>query len=130
VLLWIALSTPPADPVWLVFLLATGAITLLLAVRGWRRSDAPLHLRADGLWQEDGTPVAPLDEIEAVDRALFTFKPSNGFLLRTRAPLGRAWAPGMWWRIGRRVGIGGVISGADTKIAADILSTLVARHGG
>jgi hypothetical protein len=128
IVLWIALASPPDDPEWLVFLLVLGAVMIALTIRGWRRSDAPLLLQADGLWEEGGGAVAPLAEIEAVDRALFSFKPSNGFLIRTRSPLGRAWAPGMWWRIGRRVGVGGVISGADSKIAADILSALVARR--
>ena len=87
-----------------------------------------------GLRQEDGTPIAPLDDIASIDRALFSFKPSNGFLIRLRAPLGRAWVPGMWWRIGRRVGIGGVTGGAETKMMADALSMMVAerdaREGG
>jgi hypothetical protein len=128
ILLWIAAATPPVEPAWLVFLVVLGAGAIVLALRGWRRSEAPLILRRDGLWEEGGAAVAPLGEVEAVDRSLFTFKPSNGFLLRLRRPLGAAWAPGMWWRLGRRVGIGGVISGADSKIAADILSTLLAER--
>lgn len=126
--IWIALSAPPAAFGWRVFLLGVGAAALTLAMRGWRGSAGALVLRADGLWDEDGRPVAPLDEVRDVDRALFSFKPSNGFLIRMRRPLGRAWVPGMWWRIGARVGVGGVLSGADAKAAADILSALVERR--
>ncbi|MEM7489248.1 MAG: hypothetical protein AAF390_09015, partial [Pseudomonadota bacterium] len=87
-----------------------------------------LVLDRRGLYQADGVPVAPLDAIASIDRALFTFKPSNGFLIRLKDPLGRAWVPGMWWRMGRRVGVGGVTRGAETKIVADALSAMVAQR--
>lgn len=124
-LLSIAVLDPPGNPGWLVFLIAMGAGALFLAQRGWRGSAVAIVLDADGLHEEDGTPIAPLADIVSVDRATFSFKPSNGFLIRLRDPLGRAWNPGMWWRIGRRVGIGGVTRGAETKMVADALSAMV-----
>ncbi|MEM8848776.1 MAG: hypothetical protein AAGE03_01940 [Pseudomonadota bacterium] len=127
-LLWIAMAAPPEDLGWRAFLLVSGAIALILAIRGWTGSAVPLILSERGLYQADGTAVAPLDSIASIDRALFTFKPSNGFLIRLKEPLGRAWVPGMWWRIGRRVGVGGVTGGAETKIVADALSAMVARR--
>ena len=132
--LWIAVTSPPSNPLWLVFLIAFGVAALMLAQKGWRGSAQGIVLSEAGLHVEDGTPIAPLGDIASVDRALFSFKPSNGFLIRLREPLGRAWSPGMWWRLGRRVGIGGVTGGADTKIVADALSFMVAerdaREGG
>ncbi|MEM7643654.1 MAG: hypothetical protein AAF366_14145 [Pseudomonadota bacterium] len=127
-LIWIGLATPPEDLGWRAFLLVLGAIALVLAIRGWTGSAVPLVLSPKGLYQADGTAVAPLESIESIDRALFTFKPSNGFLIRLKEPLGRAWVPGMWWRVGRRVGVGGVTGGAQTKIVADALSAMVARR--
>ena len=129
-LLYIAAVHPPANPLWQVFLVVVGILSLVVAQRGWTGSAQAIVLRADGLWAEDGRAIAPLEDIASVDRALFSFKPSNGFLVRLRVPLGRAWVPGMWWRIGRRVGIGGVTRGADTKIVADALSFLVAERDG
>ncbi|SDY60945.1 hypothetical protein SAMN05444004_102126 [Jannaschia faecimaris] len=129
-LLWLAVMHPPANVLWQLFLIAIGVAALALGQRGWRGSAVAIALRDDGLFQEDGTPIAPLDNIASVDRALFSFKPSNGFLIRLREPAGRAWVPGMWWRVGRRVGIGGVTGGADTKIVADALSFMVAARDG
>ncbi|MFO6465670.1 hypothetical protein ACK8OR_14845 [Jannaschia sp. KMU-145] len=127
-LLYIAMAFPPAELIWRVVLLGLGIAALVLAQSGWRGSSIGIVLDEDGLRQEDGRPIAPLDNIASVDRALFSFKPSNGFLVRLREPMGRAWVPGMWWRIGRRVGIGGVTGGAETKIVADALSFMVAER--
>lgn len=127
-LLWIAFAYPPEAVPWRAFLIVLGMLALILAQRGWQGSAVAIVLREDGLWQADGVAVAPLDQIASVDRALFSFKPSNGFLIRLHAPLGRAWVPGMWWRIGRRVGIGGVTRGADTRMVADALSFMVAQR--
>lgn len=127
-LLWIAAVQPLANLPWQVFLIAMGAGALYFAMKGWRGSEGAIVLDPRGLHQEDGTPIAPLADIVSVDRAAFSFKPSNGFLIRLRAPLGNAWVPGMWWRVGRRVGIGGVTRGADTRVVADALSFLVAER--
>ena len=127
-LLWLAVAYPPESLALRLFLVAFGIVALMLAQRGWQGSQQGIVLREDGLFQEDGRPIAPLAEIASVDRALFTFKPSNGFLIRLAEPIGRAWVPGMWWRVGRRVGIGGVTGGAETKMLADTLSALVARR--
>ncbi|CTQ49911.1 hypothetical protein [Jannaschia donghaensis] len=129
-LLWLAVMHPPSNPLWLLFLIVLGVAALALAQKGWRGSAQAIVLREDGLFSEDGRPIAPLDDIASVDRALFSFKPSNGFLIRLKRPIGRAWVPGMWWRVGRRVGIGGVTGGADTKIVADALSFMVADRDG
>lgn len=127
-ILWIAVAHPPSNPLWLVFLIVFGLAALMLAQKGWRGSANAIVLDERGLYAEDETPIAPLGNIASVDRALFSFKPSNGFLIRLRAPAGRAWSPGMWWRFGRRVGIGGVTGGAETKIVADALSFMVAER--
>ena len=105
-----------------------GVAILALAQKGWRGSAQGIVLDETGLHQEDGTPIAPIDDIATVDRALFSFKPSNGFIIRLHQPIGAAWSPGMWWRVGRRVGIGGITGGADTKIVADALSFMVAER--
>ncbi|UWQ17587.1 hypothetical protein [Jannaschia sp. M317] len=128
VLLYMAVVFPPEELFWQVFLFVLGGASLYLGMRGWQGSAVGIVLDENGLREEDGRMIAPLDQIASVDRALFSFKPSNGFLIRTKAPLGRAWVPGMWWRLGRRVGIGGVTGGAETKIVADALSFMVAQR--
>jgi hypothetical protein len=65
-----------------------------------------------------------------VERGAFAFKPSNGFLVRLDKPLGRGWAPGLWWRLGRLLGVGGVTSASQSKAMAEILSLELARRAG
>ncbi len=128
ILVWIAVAYPFDALGWRVFLFAVGVAALVLAQRGWNGSSVAIVLDEDGLRQEDGRVIAPMDQIASVDRALFTFKPSNGFVLRLNSRAPRGWVPGMWWRVGRRVGIGGVTGGAETKIMADALSMMVAQR--
>ena len=127
-LLWVAVARPPEDPLWTLFLVAFGTVALLVAWRGWTGSREPIVLDEGGLRSGDGRPIAPIGDIASVDRALFSFKPSNGFLVRLRAPAPRAWVPGMWWRVGRRVGVGGVTGGARTKMLADVLAMMLAER--
>lgn len=72
-----------------------------------------------------GTVLTRIENVRAVERGAFALKPSNGFLVRLGAPEKRGWAPGLWWRHGRLLGIGGVISGAQTRAMAEILTALV-----
>ena len=69
-----------------------------------------------------------IDEIESIDRGFFAFKPSNGFLLTTKSPGSRTWQPGLWWRIGRRIGVGGMTPGAQSKSVSEIIAIRVAQR--
>lgn len=128
ILLSVALASPPAHLGWLAFLLVAGAGALWAAWKQWLATEQGLVLTDLGLFESGGAPIAMLDEIEALDRGVFAFKPSNGFLLRLAAPKPRHWAPGIWWRVGRRVGVGGVTGAAETRAMADILAALLARR--
>ncbi|MEM6465751.1 MAG: hypothetical protein AAF679_04500 [Pseudomonadota bacterium] len=96
----------------------------------WRAGALSLVLRQDGLYDSSGACIAPLSEIVKVDRGIFAMKPSNGFLVVTRTPGGRAWVPGLWWRMGRRIGVGGTPAGRMARQMADVLSALVAERDG
>lgn len=129
-LIYIAIARPPALG-WQVFLLGLGGGALWVAERMRQVTRRVIELTATELRDSSGTVIARLDEIENVDRGFFAFKPSNGFLVRTRKPAGpRAWNPGLWWRIGRQIGVGGVTPGSQTKMASDILQALVAQRDG
>ena len=126
-LVLVALARPPEALGWRLFLLLAGLGALWLARRMWRVSARGLVLTAAGLREagEGGRWLAPIEAVERVERGTFAFKPSNGFLLRTRAPGPRAWSPGVWWRVGRRVGVGGVLRAAEARAAADALHLIV-----
>lgn len=124
-LVQVALAHPPEAVGWQVFLLVLGALALMLAVRLWQATARGLVLREDGLWEAGGRRLAGFDEIASVDRGVFAFKPSNGFLVTLRAPAPRAWAPGLWWRLGRRIGVGGTTPGAAARAMADALAVMI-----
>ncbi|TDE40977.1 hypothetical protein [Antarcticimicrobium sediminis] len=125
--IYVALATPP-EPQWQVFLLLIGAGALWLADRMRRATEHRLELTRTELRSSDGTRLAAIDEIETLDRGTFAFKPSNGFVIRTRAAGPRTWRPGLWWRLGRRVGVGGVTAASQTKAMSEILSAVLAER--
>ncbi|MGS4943838.1 hypothetical protein ACVDG3_00035 [Meridianimarinicoccus sp. RP-17] len=129
-LLWVVLATPPQHPGWLLFLLGTGAGMLWLSVRLWQATDRRIILTRAGLFDSNGTCIAPLEQIVEVDRGVFAFKPSGGFVLRlTHAP-GRAWAPGLWWRLGRKLGVGGVTGNAQGRAMAEMIAIVLSDRDG
>jgi len=125
ILLWTALAHPPEALGWLAFLLGAAALALYAAKAMWDATAVEIVLTRSGIYEAGGREIARLDNIASVDRGLFAFKPSNGFLLRLHAPVGRVWAPGLWWRMGRRVGVGGVTPGGQGRAMADIVSALL-----
>lgn len=125
--IYVALAQPP-ELVWQVFLLVVGAGSLWLAYRMWIATEDAIELTETELRTQSGQLIAKLDQIESVDRGVFAFKPSNGFLVVTRTAGQNAWAPGLWWRLGRRLGIGGMTSAAEAKFMSEALMTLIAKR--
>lgn len=128
VVLYVALATPPALG-WQLFLLVIGLMALWLAERMRRATEQRIELTRTELRSSDGTCIAAIEDVEGLDRGTFAFKPSNGFLVRTRSAGARTWRPGVWWRLGRRVGVGGVTSAPQTKAMAQVLEALLAERG-
>ncbi|MCD9148628.1 hypothetical protein [Pseudophaeobacter flagellatus] len=126
-LLYVAVATPPSLA-WLVFLLLVGLAALWLSVRMWQATAYQIELTEEVLRCTDGTVIAQVADIETIDRGFFAFKPSNGFLIRSSTPGARIWLPGLWWRAGRRIGIGGVTPGSQTKTMSEILAAMIAKR--
>lgn len=127
-LIYIGLARPPQNPAWQVFLLAGGLFDLWLADKMRRATLLAVELTSSELRSSDGEQIVAISQIVSVDRGMFAFRPSNGFTLKMKASAPVRWQPGLWWRLGRRVGVGGVTSGAQTKAMADILSAIVAQR--
>ncbi len=129
-MLWVLVTSPPQHPGWILLLLAAGAGMLWLALRLWRATDRRIVLTRAGLFDSDGTCIAPLNAIAEVDRGVFAFKPSGGFVLRlTHAP-GRDWVPGLWWRWGRKLGVGGVTGTAQGRAMAEMITIALEDRDG
>jgi hypothetical protein len=130
-LLLYLVAVEPPEGLHLVFLLiVAGGTAIYGGYRMWDVTGHMIELTENELRLSDGRLICHLEDIQKVDRGLFAFKPSNGFLLTLKTPYPKAWAPGLWWRLGKRVGVGGLTSGAESKIMADTLAALVAVRDG
>ncbi len=127
-LIYVAAATPPA-PVWQILLVALGAGAMLLAHAMFRATALTLTLTRAGLEDSAGNMIARMDEIRSVERGAFAMKPSNGFVLNMNRPQARRWRPGLYWCLGKRVAVGGVTPGHQTKPMADAIAILVAERG-
>ena len=128
VLLYISVARPPAELGLHIFLIGFGLVALWLAERLRRATGVRLDLTKMELRTGEGEVLALVGDMEALDRGVFAWKPSNGFLLRLTHKGPRRWEPGMWWRIGRRIGVGGVASAPQTKAMAEVISIMIAER--
>jgi hypothetical protein len=116
--LYTTLAHPPALQ-WMIFMLVFGVSMLWLAERLRRATTMVIVLTADELRDSSGIVLARLADVQAVNRGAFALKPSNGFTLVMKDKSPRAWAPGLWWRMGRRVGVGGVTAAGQSRFMAE-----------
>lgn len=127
-LIGLAVLRPPEIFGWIVFLLASGALALWSGEKMRQATAHGLRLTREALWETGGHKIIALDDVVDVDRGVFAFKPSNGFLLKARVPMARAWRPGLYWVVGRRLGVGGLTSRAQGKLMADTITMILAER--
>lgn len=124
-LIWVAAVAQPTL-FWQVAFLAGGLAAVLGAVRMHRATSDRILLTREVLVTGAGEFVASVANVRQVERGAFAFKPSNGFLIRLKEPDGDgAWRPGLWWRRGTFVGIGGVVPGGQSRAMAEVLTALI-----
>ncbi len=126
-LIYVAIVRPPAL-IWLAFLLALGVTVLIVADRMRRATKRELILTTDALIDDQGRVLAEMADVRSVERGVFAMKPSNGFTLVLSTRGERAWLPGLWWRGGRRVGVGGVTASGPAKFMAERIAMLIAQR--
>ena len=125
--IYVAITQPPALG-WQVFLLVMGGGSIWIAERMRRATGSALELTKLELRDTSGVVIARVEDMVSLDRGAFAFKPSNGFLIRLTSGQGRTWRPGMWWRIGSRIGVGGMTPGPQTKFMAEMISAMIAQR--
>jgi hypothetical protein len=124
-MLWIALAQPPSALGWRVFLLLGGAGICWNAWRLVELRERALVLTREALIDTRYGEVCRIGEIEQLNRGVFAVKPARGFALALSARRGRQWVPGLWWRIGRSVGVGGMTGAAETKLMAEMIEAML-----
>ena len=103
-------------------------VALALGWFGWSMltTKAPtVMFDGERLVDDSGVELCALDEIETVERGFALFKPSGGFALLLNVEKPRGWSPGLWWRFGRRVGIGGATPGRSGRNMADAITMAI-----
>ncbi|WP_457647470.1 hypothetical protein [Profundibacter sp.] len=126
-LVYIALATPPASLAWRFTLLALGGLVLWMAELMRRATLHGVVLTRDELRTTDGRVLVRVEDMTGVVRGSFSLKPSNGFSVLTKIPQEKAWAPGIWWRYGKRIGVGGVTAASQAKFMSEILASMLAE---
>lgn len=121
-LLWLALMRPPETMGFQAILVGLGLGAFWTGERMRRATALAVELTDAGLRGSNGEVIAPWEQIIGVGRGTFAFKPSNGLVVRLGSPARAQWRPGLWWRWGRWVGIGGVTPGAQARVMADIIA--------
>ncbi len=112
----------------LITFAATGAFWLAFSAMGARSSY--VILTKEGFYDEHGDMLCPMSEVDKVDAGLLALRPSKGFLLRLRTSAPWGWSPGLWWRFGKRFGVGGATPGRAGKDMADQAVALIVERDG
>ncbi len=123
-----AIFTDPLGLRWNLVIVAMAIGVFVLAEKLRRATQGQIILRADGLSDANGQTLAYMCDIERVERGAFAFKPSNGFTLKLKKKQPRGWAPGLWWRYGRYLGVGGAVSAIQTKFMAEQIAFALAQR--
>jgi hypothetical protein len=123
---WIASGDEPvgAGPRLTLALLALSSG--LAALTLWRATDVTLTLTEEALTDSRGRVLARMDAVSAVERGGLSLAPTGGFVLRLTAPAPAHWVPGVWWRIGTRVGVGGATPRLMTREMALLIEAMLA----
>jgi len=124
-LLWIGFVQPPQSLFARIALPVVAVLFFWQAQWNLRVTKTGLVLTSEGLFDGKGQLVCALYNMMEVDRGVFAFKPSNGFLIRLHEREPRAWAPGLYWRFGRRLGVGGATNAGQARAMADIIDILI-----
>ena len=127
-LLYPALWKPPEAMTWRLFLLVFGGIAVFGTLRLWQDTMIVLELTSTELRERGGRLLTPVADVRDVARGALALKPSNGFSVSLTRAHGSAWAPGLWWRFGKKIGVGGVTSSQEARYMAEQLAALVAAR--
>ncbi|WP_415401867.1 hypothetical protein [Tateyamaria sp. SN3-11] len=125
--IYVGIVRPPAMG-WQVFLFVLGGGAIWIAEQMRRATALTLELTMQELRDSAGNVLTTTDNIISIDRGMFAFKPSNGFLLRIADTGPRTWRPGIWWRMGGRIGVGGMTPGHQAKFMAEMISAMIAER--
>ncbi len=125
--IYIAVSTSP-EFIAQLFLIVVGILALWMADKMRRATGLWIELTSTEIRDSSGQLIIKVDDIVSVDSGFLAFKPSNGFLVRSKISQPRVWQTGLWWRVGKSIGIGGVTPGSQAKAMSQIILMMLATR--
>lgn len=110
-------------------LIVLGLAGLFGAMRIWQSSRVELELTPSELRESGGRQIVRVADIVKIDREAFEIlKPTNGFVIVTRESMPLVVSPGIWWRFGKRIGVGGFTGAGEGKAMAELLQEMLKRR--
>ena len=106
-------------------------IPALIAIGYWFRrflriyAKIGFNINSSGLFNLDNTLICSIAEIDRVDVSPYTFKSANGYIIHLKTKSGFKFVPGLFWQLGRRISIGGMISKSESKYLSNTLMSFV-----
>ena len=105
------------------FLLIPLIILLALWFKSFlnRYSKMGFLINQEGLFNLDKSLICRIDEIDQIDTSPYTFKSANGFIVILKTKNSFKTVPGLYWRLGKRISIGGLIAKNESKFVSSTL---------
>ncbi len=100
-----------------------GLFLLGLTYLFYSNTGKSLILYEDRLVSTDGELLFEVNNVASIENGLFSFKPSNGVLFYLKEPMSFKWKLGLWWRFGKRVGIGGCTQKSSINFAVEVIKS-------
>lgn len=127
IFLQVGVELPMERPLVKIGAMLLGLLCIWQVIQLWKAGGRVIELTATEL-RENGTGriLARLEDIDRIDRSIIAWRPATGFLILLKQP-SRRWAttPGMWWRVGRRIGIGGITPKLEGKAMSELLAEML-----
>ena len=86
-----------------------------------RYSKVGFLINQSGLFNLDGSIICEIGDIERIDVSPYTFKSANGFIVILKTKSSFKSIPGLYWRLGNRLSIGGLVSKNESKFLSQTL---------
>ena len=118
-----ALSRLNENVTFFDFLLISAAILIGLWFKKFlnKYSSVGFLLNEIGLLNLDETIICQMEDIKNVDVSPYTFKSANGFIIHLKAKRTFKSVPGLYWQLGKRISIGGLVSKSESKFLSGTL---------
>ena len=128
IFLGMALQNPPNGALLQLMIWALAALLLASALKLWRDTEVGVRLVGTRLETCAGELIVAMEDVEAIERGHFAFRPSNGFSLSLKRKAALRWRMGLWWTAGKRAAFGGAASSVEAKRLAEAIEHRLGLH--